>query len=277
MMQRRPDPSHDSLRLPQCLITPACCPPGAEPLAQIGRREGVLVLHGLTGSPWEVRPIAEGLAARGFTVAMPLIAGHATSIHALNATTWGDWLDSAQGALRWLEAHCERVHFVGLSMGCLLTLLLRQRQPRARMGATVLCAPALALPRLERGVVEVCTRLGWPAWIGKEDPRLPDGVRPPCYHAVPLLAVRQLIELMGIVRATHRPREVPTLVLHGIRDRTIPMAPALAVARQILGPTLEVRIIPEGGHLLPRDACGPEVVARTLAFIEAHAAPDMAS
>ena len=266
----------DGSRLPQSLITPASCPPGAEPLAHIGRREGVLVLHGLTGSPWEVRPIAQGLASSGFTVAMPLLAGHATSIHALNATTWADWLESAETALRWLEVRCERVHLVGLSMGCLLSLLLRQRRPRERIGATVLCAPALVLPRLERAVVEVATRLGWPTWIGKEDPRLPGGVRPPCYHAVPLLAVRQLIKLIDIVHSTERPSDAPTLVLHGSCDATIPMRPALAIARQILGPSAELCIIPAGGHLLPRDICGRDVVARTLAFIEAHAAPDTA-
>ena len=36
----------------------------------------VLLLHGLTGTPFEVRPIADALHAAGFAVRAPLHAGH---------------------------------------------------------------------------------------------------------------------------------------------------------------------------------------------------------
>ncbi len=272
MNRVRPQPARDGSRLPQCLIAPASCPRGAEPLAHLGDREGMLVLHGFTGSPWEVRPIAEALAARGHTVAMPLLAGHGTSIYALDETTWRDWLASATAALHWLDAHCDRVHFVGLSMGSLLSLLLAQQRPPPRTGALVLCAPALTLRPLDRAFIEICARVGWPKWIGKDDPQLPGGARPPCYQALPLRAARQLLDLMGVVRATVRRREGDVLVLHGSADLTVPMAPAMAIARQILGPGAQLRSLPGAGHLLPRDACASEVIARTLAFVGQHIA-----
>jgi len=257
----------EAASLPQCLMAPAVCPRGAEPLAHLGDREGVLVLHGFTGSPWEVRPIAEAMAACGHTVAMPLLAGHGTSIHALDETSWRDWLFSADAALRWLDGQCDRVHFCGLSMGCLLSLVLAQQRAPRRTGALVLCAPAFTLRPLDRAFIELFARLGRPKWIGKDDPRLPGGSRPPCYQALPLRAARQLLELMGVVRATVRRRHGDVLVLHGTADLTVPMAPALAIAREVLGPTAQLRPVPGAGHLLPRDAAGAEVVARALAFV----------
>src|SRR5204863_8879825 len=64
-----------------------------------GGPRGVLCLHGFTGTPFEVRPLAEALAVRGFTVAAPALAGHCGTIAELTATRWPDWLTSAEAAL----------------------------------------------------------------------------------------------------------------------------------------------------------------------------------
>ena len=45
-----------------------------------GGRVGVLLIHGFTGSPPEMRLIGEYLHQRGFTVAAPLLPGHGTVI-----------------------------------------------------------------------------------------------------------------------------------------------------------------------------------------------------
>jgi carboxylesterase len=62
---------------------------------QGSERRAVLVLHGLTGSPWEVRPLGEALAARGFHVEAPLLPGHAGAPEALGFVTWRYYLSRA--------------------------------------------------------------------------------------------------------------------------------------------------------------------------------------
>ncbi len=80
---------------PACLSSNSRLIAGTEPMVVEGNRVGVLILHGFTGSPWEVRPIAERLARSGRTIALPVLAGHGTHVDDLDATSWNDWLDSA--------------------------------------------------------------------------------------------------------------------------------------------------------------------------------------
>ena len=54
--------------------------PGCEPWSADGGPHGVLVLHGFTGNPQSMRGLAEAFAAAGFTVELPLLPGHGTSV-----------------------------------------------------------------------------------------------------------------------------------------------------------------------------------------------------
>jgi carboxylesterase len=80
----------------------------------------VLLLHGFSGSPWEVRPLGDALSARGFHVHAPLLPGHGSTPEALRFVTWRDWLSAADDALEKLFARFEEVSLAGLSMGALL-------------------------------------------------------------------------------------------------------------------------------------------------------------
>src|SRR5947209_11197227 len=69
------------------------------PISIAGDGRGVLCLHGLTGTPFEVRPLAEALGTAGYTVEVPLLAGHGATLRDLAASHWSDWLASAEQAL----------------------------------------------------------------------------------------------------------------------------------------------------------------------------------
>src|SRR5436305_13762407 len=75
-----------------------------------------LLLHGLTGSPAEVRPVGEALAAAGFHAVGPLLPGHGTTPEDLDTTTRGDLLQPAEPALLSLQG-ARRVFLCGLPSG----------------------------------------------------------------------------------------------------------------------------------------------------------------
>ena len=54
--------------------------PGAGAYWFEGNEVGCLILHGFTGTPQNVRPLADYLARRGLTVSVPRIAGHGTTV-----------------------------------------------------------------------------------------------------------------------------------------------------------------------------------------------------
>src|SRR5688572_597398 len=87
-------------------------------------RVGFLLIHGLGGTPVELRFAAQGLTRAGFTVYCPLLEGHGGTEAELNATTWQDWYDSVVAAHDELRARCDMVVVGGLSSGALLALRL---------------------------------------------------------------------------------------------------------------------------------------------------------
>ncbi len=58
-------------------------------------KAGILLLHGFTASPWEVKELAEYLNKDNITVYGTLLAGHGTSPRDLKKTKWEDWYKSS--------------------------------------------------------------------------------------------------------------------------------------------------------------------------------------
>ena len=85
-----------------------------------GNRVGLLLLHGLCGTPLEMRYVAYGAARSGFTVHCPLIAGHGGEESDVATSTWQDWYASAETALHEIRKECDIVLVGGLSTGALL-------------------------------------------------------------------------------------------------------------------------------------------------------------
>jgi carboxylesterase len=96
--------------------------PGAEPYSARGDRRGALVLHGFTGCPQSMRPLGEAFANAGFTVEVPRLPGHGTTVEEMLTTSWADWTGEVRSAHGRLAARVDEIVVVGLSMGGSLTL-----------------------------------------------------------------------------------------------------------------------------------------------------------
>lgn len=103
--------------------------PGAEPFSAAGDDVGVLVLHGFTGHPGSVRPLAEALAADGRTVELPRLPGHGTSVEDMLRTGFADWSGAAEAAYADLAGRTRATVVAGLSMGGTLACWLTARHP----------------------------------------------------------------------------------------------------------------------------------------------------
>src|ERR1700737_596377 len=87
-----------------------------------GGTRGCLLIHGFAGTPPEVRGLGEYLAARGYDVMGPLLAGHGLTPEAMAETRWPDWVRSAEAALAELRRDCEEVFVGGQALGGTLSL-----------------------------------------------------------------------------------------------------------------------------------------------------------
>lgn len=110
----------------------------------LGGRLGVLLIHGLGGTPIELRFIAQGLARAGHTVLSCQLAGHCGTPEELRRSTWREWYASVVAAHDRLKEHCDVILAGGLSMGGILALRLAQQRPQDVHGL-LLYAPTLKL------------------------------------------------------------------------------------------------------------------------------------
>ncbi len=86
--------------------------------------DAVLLVHGLTGTPAEMRSLAKKLQQQGFSVMCPRLAGHCGSITELKKSRWQDWYGTIEQSFEALKAEHRQVYVAGLSMGALLALRL---------------------------------------------------------------------------------------------------------------------------------------------------------
>src|SRR5215510_3228272 len=96
----------------------------ARPELTGGRKVGVVVCHGFTGSPYSMKPWARHLAEHGFAVEVPLLPGHGTTWQEMNRTRWADWYAELTRAFEKVAAENDVVVAAGLSMGGALVLRL---------------------------------------------------------------------------------------------------------------------------------------------------------
>ncbi len=106
-----------------------------------GTGHGVVLLHGLTGVPSEMRPLQRHLERLGYDVEVPLLPGHGTTHQALLKSRWRDWVAGARRTVNEVAARCSTVTVGGLSMGALLASLIAADDARVR--GIMLLSPTL--------------------------------------------------------------------------------------------------------------------------------------
>jgi carboxylesterase len=232
--------------------------------ARAGAAPAVLCIHGLTGTPYEVRRPAEALAGSGFYCEGPLLPGHGTTHGELARTSRAAWLDAVVAAHDALAERHARVYVLGLSLGGVLALALAQQ--RALAGAVVLAAP-LDLGRLVRTAVPWL----WP--LVRSLPKTPaifdDAARArhPGYDRMPLRAVNELIRLAREVERELPAVHAPVQLIFSRRDPTVPAHNATRILAALPAGERELHWLEDSAHVLPVDRERERVARHVVEFL----------
>jgi carboxylesterase len=222
-----------------------------------------LCLHGLTGTPYEVRSLAEALSRSGIRAVGPALPGHNQTPAQLARTSHGEWLDAARGHLRLLRGGHERVFLVGLSMGGLLSLALAAEEP---VDAAVVVGTPLRFSRSLGTLVPLLRPfMPYAKKRGGSDIREPGArSRHPSYDVMPLASVHELIRLQRLVRRRLSRVNTPILIAHGAHDRTARPSDAQSIHAGVGSDERQLLVLEASGHVATVDHDG-ELLARAAA------------
>lgn len=264
--------------------------PGHGPQA----RTGVLLVHGMTGTPNEMRLLAKGLNKHGFTVYAVQLAGHCAGMQDLVATGWKDWLGSVEAGLDRFAPHVDQVVVGGLSMGAVLSLGLAQRRPQQIAGV---CALSTTF-RYDGWSIPGYTRLAFLLplfrWLGigrhsvfMEQP--PYGIKDEALRARvvaqmhggdsaeaglpgnPWWSIIEMRRLSAHVLARLSQVRAPCLVIHARQDDISSVSNAQDIERGVTQARVQVLLLDNSYHMITIDRERRTVIARMAEFVQALA------
>jgi len=227
---------------------------------------GIILVHGFTGSPAAMRPWAEYLNARGYSVRVPRLPGHATKPADLNNVKWQEWPAKVAFEIAELQKHCSQIFVTGLSMGGGTTLNIAASHGD-QLSGIILVNPMIHV----RGVTPILAYLisrviKFGKSVGNDIKR--KGVTEYSYDKLPFRGIHQLLTMLKITRAALPNIKVPMQLFHSVDDHTLPVSNTEIIMKEI-GSTTKARIeLLNSYHVATIDFDDELIFANSLKFIE---------
>ncbi|WP_016696967.1 alpha/beta hydrolase [Actinoalloteichus spitiensis] len=246
--------------------------PGAEPFEHDGSADvGVLLCHGLTGSPHSLRPWGERLAAEDYSVRCPRLPGHGTHWREVARTRWQDWYECVERSLDELRDRCGTVFVAGLSMGGTLALRLAELR-QSDIAGLMLVNPSVMTRRRLAALTPWLAHV-MPTTRGIAGGIAKPGVREVGYDRLPLRSVATLAELWRLVRADLGKVRQPVLLFHSVVDEVVEPVNSRIVLDSVRSTDVTDVVLTDSGHVATLDYDADIIFNRSVDFVRrVHAA-----
>jgi carboxylesterase len=242
--------------------------PGAEAFAHDGGTTGVLLCHGFTGSPQSLRPWADYLAAAGLSVSLPRLPGHGTTWQEMARTRWEDWYAEVDRAFDLLQARCEQMFVMGLSMGGCLALRLAELRGDAVRGLVLVNPSITADTKLF--LLAPVLKLVVPSLKGIASDIKNDQAAEAGYDRVPVKAAATLPGLWRITQQHLAELKQPILAYRSVTDHVVGPGSLKLLQQSVPAGQLEVRELADSYHVATLDNDAEVIFSGSLEFIRQH-------
>lgn len=256
--------------------------PGAEPVETLldtpeGKRVGILLAHGFTGTPQSMRPWASALQDAGWSVSAPLLPGHGTRWQDMNDTGWRDWYGTVEESLSRLAAHCSHIVVAGMSMGGTLAIRLTQEYGPAgtkslgeRFLGTMLVNPSLITERKDAALLPIAQRfIG--SFPGISSDIAKPGVRELAYTRLPLKAAYSLRDLWALTRRDLPLISTPVLLYQSVVDHVVEAASSRLLLEGIRSTDVSHHLLPRSFHVATLDHDAEHIFRTSVEWIRTRA------
>ncbi|NWF63167.1 MAG: alpha/beta fold hydrolase [Chloroflexi bacterium] len=249
--------------------------PTTEPFFLPGGRTGVLLIHGFTGAPKEMRWMGEYLNQQGYTCLGVRLAGHATNPEDMIRARWIDWTASVEDGYNLLRGATDKIFLAGLSMGGVLSLLM---STQLNVAGVVTMSTPYFLPNDPRDYPLWYIRLysrfvkylpkskeaPGASWFDKE--AFKDHIS---YPQNPIRSIAEMKELLGVMREALPLVAKPVLLIHSKNDKYVLPENMERLYDGLVNASDKTKAyVDEAGHVVTRDAARHQVFELARDFIQ---------
>jgi carboxylesterase len=219
-----------------------------------------LMLHGLGGGIYEMKPLGYELNAAGFTVQGINYPGHDEPATHMPTSAWEDWYSHALDTYHDLKKDCDTVSFVGFSTGCMIGLHLasdedikdmvmlspfmrlrhfwfyglRPEDYVRRLSPWVSNVPRRGVPITDRQMAMAANQVAW-------------------YSSFNLPSVMSALELIDRVDQRLETIQNPALIIHSKRDSVVCPSGALRINQRLASEQKDLVWLKRSDHVITLD------------------------
>ena len=241
--------------------------PGAEPIFKNGNEIGILLIHGFTGSPYEMKPLADIFINKGYTVSAPLLCGHGTSAEDMINCKWYDWFTNVKEALFELRKKCTTIYVAGLSMGGSLVLHLAAHY---QVEGVIALAPGLVLMdkrsellKYVPSFIKFKKKRGPRADINTEERNTTVN-----YDKLPIKSTLELLKLFNHLEMDMPEIYAPLFLAHSINDHVVAFESSEIIYNKVSSKNKQFLRLTESFHVLTLDKEKEILFREIIKFIE---------
>ncbi len=249
--------------------------PGCEPFAAEGSgenaRTGIVFVHGFSGSPDSMRPWAQYLNERGYTVDAILLPGHGTTWQDANTKTYADLQAAVDRAFEAMRSRTDRVFLMAMSYGSTLALHVAAARPQDVAGL-VLVNPWVrpdGVAGWQRHLVPLQRHL---ARFVKGVPGVGSDIADPtghelAYDKVPVELAVSLLDGWKSFRTTMEKVIAPVLLVRSLTDHVVGPNNSELIRAHVRSPLREVEL-QRSYHVATLDYDAERIFAESAEFVE---------
>jgi carboxylesterase len=231
--------------------------------------KAVLLIHGWTAVPYELRRLGKYLNENGYTASGLMLPGHGTVPKDLEEIKWEDWLWAVREEYLRLKENHQKVYVVGTSMGSNLALLLAGEF--SEIPALVLMATPWKI-KFEKAV-EFLTRLNmrWAKYKKKFYPPTFGSrktiTRLIAYQTYPIVNVLEVLKLVRESREILPRVKQPVFLLQSMSDHVVAKKSLERIFSQIGSSVKKKKYIKRAYHTFISDIKNEGVFEEILDFL----------
>ena len=246
-------------------------------------QRAVLLLHGMTGSPFEMKQYGKNLHKAGFDVYCPCLPGHGKDLLNVKKIKWQDWFNFAEEEYKALKQNYSEVYLSGICMGAVLALAISEKHKDVSgiiaisttlfldgwtipwysflfpMGLHTILRFYYSFPEQDPyGIKNETVRRKISALLKENTVAL---------NYIPMTCVYELLEMSKQVRKSVKNIRQPTLIVHSNRDDLTSLKSADFVYKHSSSEVKDYIILKNSYHLITMDNDKDLAVQKSVEFL----------